>query len=146
MTSYLYDRYSALFSRDAFMQTLSLISKDAGINEIYIVAHSLGNQIVVDALAHAEGSLAKVRLAELILAAPDVDRDVFVGLSDRLKLATSGITLYASSADRALVASRALAGRSRAGDVPPEGPIIIQGMETIDVTAAGGDLFALNHS
>jgi len=34
----------------------------------------------------------------------------------------------------------------RAGDVPPEGPIIVPGVDTIDVTAIHTELFSLNHS
>jgi esterase/lipase superfamily enzyme len=57
------------------------------------------------------------------------------------------MTLYASSADRALIASRKLAGDiPRAGDVPADGPISLPNLETIDVTATGEDIFGLNHS
>jgi esterase/lipase superfamily enzyme len=57
------------------------------------------------------------------------------------------MTLYASAADRALVASRELAGGiPRASDVPADGPIILPNVETIDVTAMGEDVFGLNHS
>src|SRR5215510_18237 len=35
---------------------------------------------------------------------------------------------------------------SRAGDVPPDGPIVTDGIDTIDVTAVSTKLFSLNHS
>jgi esterase/lipase superfamily enzyme len=142
---YNYDRESALYSRDAFLDTLRLIHNDAGISKLCIIAHSMGNQIVVDALAHAQG--AGIGIAELVMAAPDVDNDVFRSMVTRLRTAAKGLTLYVSSADKAMLASRLNAGGApRAGDVPADGPLVADGVDTIDVTAVGDDLFALNHS
>jgi esterase/lipase superfamily enzyme len=56
------------------------------------------------------------------------------------------MTLYASSADKALALSRVPARVPRAGDVPIDGPIVMPGMETIDVTAIGDEIFGLNHN
>src|SRR5215469_16488403 len=62
------------------------------------------------------------------------------------KTIVGDVTLYASSADRILALSRRLAGSvPRAGDVPVDGPLILQNVETIDVTAVGDDIFGLNH-
>jgi esterase/lipase superfamily enzyme len=106
----------------------------------------MGNQIVLDALAHARDSEIRVTLNEVIMAAPDVDRDVFNSVIGRVKTVSNGLTLYASSADKALVASRMKAGGvPRAGDVPDSGPILTSGMDSIDVTALGNDLFGINH-
>jgi hypothetical protein len=53
---------------------------------------------------------------------------------------------YASSADRALAASKRIAGDiPRAGNVPDEGPILIEDVETIDVTPIGSEIFGLGH-
>jgi esterase/lipase superfamily enzyme/outer membrane murein-binding lipoprotein Lpp len=112
ITAYDYDRESAVFSRDAFLALLRTMHDDAGLSKIYVIAHSMGNQIVVDALAHAEDAGLSISVSELVLAAPDVDRDVFRGMIDRLKKATKGLTLYASSADKALAVSRVKAAAS----------------------------------
>jgi hypothetical protein len=37
-------------------------------------------------------------------------------------------------------------GIPRAGDVPPTGPLVLPGVDTIDVTAASMDSLGLNHS
>ena len=141
---YDYDRESALFSRDAFLDVLESASRNA--SKVYVIAHSMGNQIVVDALAKASERGLGFQLSEVILAAPDVDKDVFESLADRLRKAAKGITLYASSSDKALLASKAKAGwKPRAGDIPPDGPLVLPGIDTIDVTAVGDDMFALNH-
>jgi hypothetical protein len=57
-----------------------------------------------------------------------------------------GITLYAFAADKALLASQFKAQRARAGYISSSGPLILHGMETIDVTAVREDMFALNHN
>ena len=58
---------------------------------------------------------------------------------------TKSPSIYASSADRALIASRELAGGiPRAGDIPAGGPIILPNVETIDVTAMGEDVLGLD--
>jgi esterase/lipase superfamily enzyme len=76
-----------------------------------------------------------------------VDRDVFANLAAGIRPYGRGITLYCSSRDRAMSASRRFAGGvPRAGDVPPEGPVIVAGIDTIDVTETSTDLLALNHS
>jgi esterase/lipase superfamily enzyme len=99
-----------------------------------------------------EGSLSWQKItdglrivAELIMAAPDVDRDYFISVAPQVRKITAGMTLYASSADKALIVSRQLAGVPRAGDVPNDGPVVVTGIETIDVTALGEDLLGLNH-
>jgi esterase/lipase superfamily enzyme len=56
------------------------------------------------------------------------------------------VTLYAASNDRALIISRNFWQNPRAGDVPPGGPLIVSGIDTIDVTGVSTDAFALNHS
>ena len=83
---------------------------------------------------------------EVILAAPDVDADNFANVAQRIEGIAKGVTLYAASNDRALIVSRNFWRNPRAGDVPAAGPLIVPGIETIDVTAASTDSFALNHS
>jgi len=145
--SYDYDRESALVSRDAFLDVLRAIYQEAEVSNVYVIAHSMGNQIVVDALAHAQDAGLGLKVSELVMAAPDVDSDVFRSLVSRLMVAAKGLTLYASSADKAMLASRLKAGGvPRAGDVPATGPLLVEGMDTIDVTAIGSDLLGLNHS
>jgi hypothetical protein len=46
-----------------------------------------------------------------------------------------------------MTAARSFAGGvPRAGDVPTDGPVILPGVDTNDVTATSTDLLALNHS
>ena len=80
------------------------------------------------------------------MAAPDVDQDIYLQIAAKVRKAASGMTLYASSADRALAASKLFAGAIyRAGDVPETGPILVEGINSIDVTPIGAELFGLGH-
>ena len=54
------------------------------------------------------------------------------------------MTLYASDKDRTIEASRRYAGNTqRAGGLPP---VIVEGVDTIDVSEIGSSLLSLNHS
>lgn len=57
-----------------------------------------------------------------------------------------GVTLYSSDADKTLLFSKIKAGAPRAGQLFDGVPLVINGIESIDVTALGSDMFALNHS
>jgi len=147
LLAYDYDEKSAEFSAGAFFELLKLVKLDAKVSNLYIVAHSLGSRIVVDALEKAALSKTKLGISELIFAAPDVDKDVFRSKAAKMLAVSGKVTLYASSVDLALLASEVKAGNiSRMGYVSEKGPTIIKGIETIDVTAVGNDMFSLNHS
>jgi esterase/lipase superfamily enzyme/Tfp pilus assembly protein PilF len=147
VADYIYDKESAYLAREAFITLLEKLKRDYGIEQINVLAHSMGNLIAVDALANYARTSNPVQIAHLVMAAPDVDRDQFLALVPVARAIVGGMTMYASSADRALVASRELAGGvPRAGDVPAGGPIVLPNVETIDVTAMGEDIFGLNHS
>jgi esterase/lipase superfamily enzyme len=147
LTSYIYDKESAYLARDAFIALLEKLKRNCGIEQVDVLAHSMGNLIAVDGLANYARTSNPVKIAHLVMAAPDVDRNQFLALVPVAKAIVGGVTLYASSADRAMVTSRKLAGGvPRAGDVPADGPIILPNVESIDVTAMGEDIFGLNHN
>jgi esterase/lipase superfamily enzyme len=143
---YLYDKDSALIARQAFLALLQKLKND-GIDQINVLAHSMGNVIALDALASYAQTSNPIQIARVVMAAPDVDRDEFTALAPMAKTIAGGMTLYASSADKAMILSRALAGGiPRAGDVPTDGPIVLPDIETIDVTNVGDEIFGLNHN
>jgi esterase/lipase superfamily enzyme len=144
LLAYMYDRESAQFSRVGLVELLNLLRLDAGVSTVHLLAHSMGNQIVVDALA-TDGAI-KQQLGQVILAAPDVDCDVFRQLAARIKEVAGRATLYASQFDRALQLSRRLAEFPRAGDVLGGAPLIVPNLDTIDASAIGEELFGLGHT
>ncbi len=143
---YLYDRDSAYNARVGFISLLKLLKEKHGIEHVNVLAHSMGNVVVLDALANNARTSEPVSIGELIMAAPDVDRDQFLQLAPEVRKIVKGMTLYASSSDKALTISRSLTGTPRAGDVPSDGPVLLPKIETIDVTAVGEELLGLNHN
>jgi esterase/lipase superfamily enzyme len=75
-----------------------------------------------------------------VLTAPDIDARVFRQLVPYIVPAAERITLYASSQDKALLASRRFNGEARAGDAGP-GLVVMPGLQTIDATAVDTSLF-----
>ena len=147
VASYTYDRESAQASEPYLREFLEMVVKQTGAKSVSIIAHSMGNQPLMDVLRDMRSSTPEgVEISQIVLAAPDVDADSFTNLARTIKGLAKNVTLYVASNDRALIVSRNFWGSYRAGDVPPAGPLIIDGIDTIDVTAASTDTFAINHS
>ena len=129
-------------------QFIELVVKETGAKSVSVIAHSMGNMPLLRVLQALGPSLPPgVQLNQIILAAPDVDRNLFENLAANIKQYGRGVTLYCSSNDRAMAAARRVAGGiPRAGDVPADGPIVIAGIDTIDVSQTSTDYLALNHS
>src|SRR5262245_46474741 len=147
-SGYGYDRESSVQAEPYLRQYLELVLKETGAKGVSVIAHSMGNLPLLQVLHDLGPTLPPdVRLNQIIMAAPDIDRNVFENIAADLQKYGRGVTLYASSNDRAMqVARRVAGGIPRAGDVPIDGPIIIDGIDTIDVTQTSLDYLALNHS
>ena len=144
---YGYDYDSAEYSWHDFVELLRIVEMDARIDKVTVIAHSMGNRVVVGALSNISDAARLRPLDQLVLAAADVDRAIFKQNFAALKLRANAITLYASSVDRAMVASKKVRDDyERAGDTaPPDGPLVLPDMDTIDVSAVGNEFLGLNH-
>jgi esterase/lipase superfamily enzyme len=114
--------------------------------KVYLIAHSMGNRALTRALASLlqEKPELRSRLSEIVLTAPDIDAEVFRrDIVPALVASGRPITLYASSEDLALAASKRVHGYPRAGD-SGAGLILVSGIETIDATSV--DTSLLGHS
>ncbi|WP_081851376.1 alpha/beta fold hydrolase [Bradyrhizobium sp. URHD0069] len=105
IADYIYDQNSALGSRAALLRVVANLRK-AGFQHVDILAHSMGNLIAVDALSNSASTKSPVAIAQLRMAAPDVDRDMFIQAIPRVAKVAKGLTLYASANDRALWLSK----------------------------------------
>lgn len=125
---------------------LGEVTQYTDAEDIYLIGHSMGNRALVGAVEDilSEQPSIKSKLREIILAAPDIDADVFVrDIAPQITFSPSTITLYASSEDKALAYSKRFNGNRRAGDTT-DGPVIVEGIDTIDAT--GTDTSFLRHS
>lgn len=120
--------------------------RKTGVKNIYLIAHSMGNRGLTRSLARLlerNPNMSKV-IKEIILAAPDIDAEVFKrSILPRITKYNNPVTLYASADDRALLASKRIHGYPRAGDVG-KSLVIDEKLETIDAT--GLDTSLLRHS
>lgn len=152
LLDYNYDRESTTFSRDALEQVLQAMARDPMVSEVSVLAHSMGNWVTLEALRQMAIRNGRVhpKIRDVMLAAPDVDVDVF-----RRQVAETGasrpkFTLFVSQDDRALALSSRLAGGvQRLGAIDPNQEPFRTELEREKITVLdltqlrGGD--ALNH-
>lgn len=114
---YGYDRESALWSRDALVQTLRALSANPTVGRIHLVAHSMGSFLTLEALRELrDSSDVLAHLGAIVLASPDVDIDAFEQTVSKLGPLAQRMTLIVDPGDRALaVSSRLAGGVARAG-------------------------------
>jgi esterase/lipase superfamily enzyme len=132
---------------DAF---LDLVFSTPGVEKVHVIAHSMGNAALKDLLTLRGTKLSERNdkpIDQLILAAPDLDADVFEGIYEHFTRVAQGVTIYAASTDLALLASKSIRKNYvRLGDVGPAGPVVVPGVDTIDVSAVGTEILSLNHN
>lgn len=149
---YIPSRRAAEAARTHFRDYIDLVREETGADAIHVIAHSMGNYLIMPVLAEiaAETDGEGPVFGELIFAAPDIEAGAFADYAEQIDGLGRGLTLYASANDLAMRASiqvcrlnqdEEVCGR-RAGDVGPEGPVTLPYVETIDVSALDGDFFA----
>ncbi len=148
VASYTYDYGSVEQAEPMLADFLKLVVEKSGAKSISLIAHSMGNQLLLRVLERMRPKIPEgVVISQVILEAPDVDRDKFNIIARQITDFARGVTLYAASNDRALgYSARFWGGVPRAGDIPHDGPLIVPGVDTIDVTAVSTDALGLNHS
>jgi esterase/lipase superfamily enzyme len=147
VTGYLRDSESAQLSEDAFDQVLDDLSRLSG-GEIYVIAHSMGSRVVTQALrSRVDKGKSTAHVRELLLAAPDINADLFrKAIAPRLQaMQGTQTTVYASSSDLALMASKAVHGYRRVGETAG-GVFVYPGFDTVDASAASLAVRAFGHS
>jgi esterase/lipase superfamily enzyme len=145
---YTVDEATVDWSREHFEDFLRLALTELGAREVNIIAHSMGNRVLLNTLERiASWQLPQgaATLCQVIFAAPDIDRDRFVQLADKFKGRARRFTLYASSRDVALLASKIVHGYPRAGEAG-EALVVVDGVDTIDASLVDTSLIGLHHS
>jgi esterase/lipase superfamily enzyme len=144
---YLADEANAEWSAPQLAELLVELRRRTGAATIHLIAHSLGNRVLSRAMERIDLDPAikpKPVFSQVILAAPDMDADVFrEQLAPRMLRLARGITLYGSTDDRAILASKKAHQIARAGEGGVNLPIV-KGIDSIDVT--GMDTSFLAHS
>ncbi len=112
-------------------------------DQVIVIAHSMGTRLLTKGLARLadKDPEAAARVTTVILAAPDIDAQIFrEELLPKFKALPRAITLYASDGDTALKASKAVNGFHRIGDAS-QGLFPMPGVDLIDASGAKSDFF-----
>ena len=101
-------------------RALKLIIREIEPDRLWLVANSMGGQVVVDAFsflyAEADFSDAQTEIEDVVLTAPDVDHEEFdQQFKSEINALADNLTVYVSSNDRALVLSRIVNRARRRG-------------------------------
>jgi esterase/lipase superfamily enzyme len=105
LLDYIHDRDSAMWSRDALESMLLELIGHPAVNNIHIVAHSMGTMLSVEALRQVHsrlGETAALKMGAIVLASPDIDIDVFASTVRRIGSLSKRITVLTAANDRAL--------------------------------------------
>ncbi len=110
-------------------RTIQLIVGEVKPERVWILANSMGGEVVVNAFYElnkmAEFADAETEIEHVFLSAPDVSHGEFGRrFSDAIKAFSDKVTVYVSSNDRALLMSRVLNRERRLGEstVDPSNP------------------------
>ena len=139
--SYMADRESAVWSRDALEETLNSLLSNPGVGRVNIVAHSMGGMLTVEALrqVYARNPGYTSRFGAIVFAAPDIDIDGFSASVRRMGDFHRQMTVVSATDDRALAISAGLAGGRRVGRVE-KARLEELGIEVVDASGLSGGL------
>jgi esterase/lipase superfamily enzyme len=141
------DETNIQYTQPHLKRFLREVATRSGAETIHLIAHSMGNRGLTRALVEltAEGGAAvRSRFHQIVLAAPDIDAEVFRrDIAPKLVAEDSRVTLYASSRDRALLASREFHDYPRAGEAG-DSLVPIEGIDIVDASKIETDF--LGHS
>ena len=140
LSGYVRDQQSARNAGWHLLRLLRDVLPQAHPDRIHLVVHSMGSEVVSKAFSLVDRADSLPRLGQVVFAAPDVDARVFAReVLPVLREHSEGVTLYASSEDEALRASRVLNGVWRLG-LGGDSLTVLDGMTTIDASRVRGDL------
>jgi esterase/lipase superfamily enzyme len=144
MFGYVADMDDAEQAQPFLQSFLKLLMRDADIDDIDILVHSMGSQTALRALSALQSVFEterpdnrKMRIGQLMFAAPDVAAPVFDQKIRRIAPHADRITVYASMTDAALLASKLLrSGALRVGALNDDLPILVEvrNVHVIDAT------------
>jgi esterase/lipase superfamily enzyme len=147
-TAYIKDEATVTSSGRKMAQMLDDVVAQSGAERIHLIAHSMGNRALIEALqtylAERDANNRQHIFGQIVFTAPDVDREYFVGAIKSLSGAATRVTLYASNSDLALQSSQILHDAPRAG-LAGAGIISLPYIDTIDMSAVPADSLGHNY-
>lgn len=119
----------------------------SGASTIHIVAHSMGNRALTDALElmalrHDLTPKSDPIFGQILFAAPDVDAGLFAQMIKTIRPIAERLTLYASEEDWALESSRRLHGNAARAGQGGEDTLVSDYIDSVDMSELGEDMLA----
>jgi esterase/lipase superfamily enzyme len=134
---YVYDNNSATVARDNLVHTLNLLLA-SNAEKVNILAHSMGNWVTVEALRQMRltGDIKdKAKIGLILLAAPDLDYDVFKSQLRSFGKIEHPFYIIISRDDKALGISSFIAGNeTRVGNAANSAELTELGATVIDLS------------
>ncbi|AOF90310.1 alpha/beta fold hydrolase [Sinorhizobium sp. RAC02] len=145
---YVFDRDSAIFGRAGLAEAIEIAGQTKA-RRVLLVGHSMGSYVVMEALrdlAMTGRRKTLGRIGGVVLAAPDIDVDVFQSQMRDIGTLPKPFTIVVSRRDRALGISRRLAGgHARVGsgsDIPMLQENEIAVVDASDIDGGTHNVFA----
>lgn len=149
-SGYLADREAATASRDQLVELLTLMSREPGTGHITLIGHSMGGWLVTESIRQLRlmGRNAVIDKLRVLLAAPDIDGEVFKTQMDVIGPLSPPLTVLVSNDDLALTVSSTLSGgRLKLGRLDVNDPEVAEAarkahVQIIDISSlTAGDSF-----
>lgn len=142
VTGYVADKEAATYSRDALADLLIDLAQKSPRKNVIVFGHSMGAWLVMEALRELrlKGRNDVIAKLQVVLAAPDIDTDVFRKQIEVVGRLNPPLAVLVSKDDRALMAASILAGeRDRVGALDVNDPKIRtaakrEGVQFIDIS------------
>ena len=129
-------------------RALKLVIEEIAPERLWLVANSMGGQVVADAfgLLYRDADLAdaETEIEDVVLTAPDVDYEEFDNqFKQEIQALTRDLTVYVSSNDRALLLSRLINRGRRQGESTLTPDQLEEAIRVSDLIDPESDLISL---
>jgi esterase/lipase superfamily enzyme len=131
---YIGDATNCNLATTFFLRFLRRIAKNGNYKHLHIIAHSMGNRLIANAMDSLamSGEYKKLRISEIIMAAPDIDVETFKAQNAKaISLCCDRATIYGAKNDWALILSHLIGKYVRVGQYGKP-PFYLDGVSNID--------------
>lgn len=123
----------------SFQDFLVRFTKSFGSNNVTLIAHSRGSDMMISGLTACRAAPAGTErvsplVKHVIYAAPDVDTTEFIDIAPQIEGIAADVTLYASDADLALFVSGDLLNDHPRAGMGGNRRTVVPGVDTIDLS------------
>lgn len=128
---------------------LDQVVEVSGAKRVHLIAHSMGNRALTDALElmalRHKVDNGEPLFEQILFTAPDLDAGLFAEMIKTIRPIAKRMTLYASQKDLALLASRRVHGDAPRAGEGGDNILLADGLDSVDMTALGNDILGHNY-